>query len=134
MTEYAYRLDFKVRDYECDLEGIVNNAVYMNYLEHTRHEYFHTIGVDFSELAKNGVNLIVIRAEMDYKSSLRSGDSFWVGLRTERESRLKFVFVQDIYRAGDDRPVMKARITGTAVNEKGRPFIPDEVERAFGLK
>ena len=28
-----YRLKFKVRDYECDMQGIVNNSVYQNYLE-----------------------------------------------------------------------------------------------------
>ena len=52
MMEYAFRLDFKVRDYECDIQGIVNNGVYQNYLEHARHEYLLASGVDFAELAK----------------------------------------------------------------------------------
>ncbi len=43
MKDYKFCLDFKVRDYECDMEGIVNNATYMNYLEHARHEFLHTI-------------------------------------------------------------------------------------------
>ncbi|MBU2223338.1 MAG: acyl-CoA thioesterase, partial [Gammaproteobacteria bacterium] len=30
----VFSVDFKVRDYECDMQGIVNNAVYFNYLEH----------------------------------------------------------------------------------------------------
>ena len=33
-----YELAFSVRDYECDLQGIVNNAVYQNYYEHPRHQ------------------------------------------------------------------------------------------------
>ncbi len=37
--KYEFELEFTVRDYECDLQGIVNNAVYLNYLEHTRHQY-----------------------------------------------------------------------------------------------
>jgi len=32
-TSYQYELDFTVRDYECDLQGIVNNSVYLNYFE-----------------------------------------------------------------------------------------------------
>ena len=39
MEKYIYELEMKVRDYECDLQGIVNNANYQHYLEHTRHEF-----------------------------------------------------------------------------------------------
>jgi len=38
MENYRFKLNFEVRDYECDLSGIVNNAVYLHYLEHARHE------------------------------------------------------------------------------------------------
>jgi acyl-ACP thioesterase len=36
--QYSFRLEFSVRDYECDLQGVVNNAVYQHYLEYARHE------------------------------------------------------------------------------------------------
>lgn len=41
--EYIFELEMQVRDYECDMEGIVNNAIYQHYLEHTRHEFFSII-------------------------------------------------------------------------------------------
>lgn len=129
----AYRLEFKVRDYECDLEGIVNNAVYMNYLEHTRHEYFLSIGMDFAALAKSGINLIVVRAEMDYKFPLRSGDRFYVTVTPVRESRIRLAFMQNIFRLPDEKPIMTAKITGTAMNEKGRPCMPAELNEIFGI-
>ena len=50
MSKYIYELEMKVRDYECDLQGIVNNANYQHYLEHTRHEFLLTTGVSFAEL------------------------------------------------------------------------------------
>jgi len=129
--DYHFKLDFKVRDYECDIQGVVNNGVYQNYLEHARHEYLLQSGVNFSELAKNNVNLVVVRAELDYKLPLRSGDEFWVGINTNKPSRVRFEFLQDIYRACDNRLIMNARITGTSVNEKGRPFVPDEIAHLF---
>ena len=44
----------KVRDYECDLQGIVNNANYQHYLEHTRHEFLLSTGVSFAALHEQG--------------------------------------------------------------------------------
>jgi len=127
MIDYQFRLDFEVRDYECDLQGIVNNAVYQNYLEHTRHAFLKQKGLNFSSLSERGINLVVIRAEIDYLYPLRSGERFYVGLNVERVSRLRFGFLQDIYLLPDNKPVLKAKIIGTTVNESGKPFLPDEL-------
>ena len=127
--DYQYRIDFKVRDYECDLQGVVNNGVYMNYLEHARHEFLLDRGIDFAQLARDNVNLVVIRAELDYKLPLRSGDRFWIGLNVARPSKLRFEFLQDIYRHDDNKPVMNAKVTGTAMNERGRPMLPEAILR-----
>lgn len=130
--DYQFKLDFKVRDYECDLQGVVNNSVYQNYLEHTRHEFLLASGVDFAELTRQQINLVVVRAELDYKTPLTSGDEFWVGLNMEQASKVRFDFLQDIYRTTDDKLALKARITGTALNERGRPFVPDTLNGLFG--
>ena len=37
MSKYIFETKMEVRDYECDIEGIVNNANYLHYMEHTRH-------------------------------------------------------------------------------------------------
>lgn len=129
--EYDYKLELKVRDYECDMQGIVNNSVYMNYLEHTRHEFLLEKGINFAELAKNSVNLVVIRAELEYKFPLASGEQFWVGLNLVQSSKVRFDFLQDIYRYGDSKLILKAKITGTAVNQRGRPYVPDEIKGLF---
>lgn len=138
---HHFELEMKVRDYECDLQGIVNNSVYQNYLEHTRHEYLKSVGIDFADFAKRGINLVVARSELDYKMPLKSGDSFKVTLRTVRESRIRFAFYQDVYRI--DRPDEKAdkttattlclngKIIGTAINSEGRPFLPPELSVIF---
>jgi acyl-CoA thioester hydrolase len=131
MPDYKFKLDFQVRDYECDLQGIVNNAVYQNYLEHTRHEFLKSIGIDFAYFAEKGIHLIAIRAELDYKYPLKSGDRFWVGLNLERASRIRFAFFQDIYRQVDDKLVLKAKIVAAALNERGRPASLPEIESAF---
>ncbi|WP_291316749.1 acyl-CoA thioesterase [Desulfuromonas sp.] len=127
-----FKLDFQVRDYECDMQGVVNNAVYQNYLEHTRHEFLKSLGLDFAELTRQGVNLVVVRAELDYKSPLKSGDRFWIGTRLERISPLRLAFHQDICREPDGAPVLKARIIGTALGDRGRPRLPRQIAEALG--
>ena len=69
--------------------------------------------------------------ELDYRHPLQGGDSFWVGLKLERVSPLRFAFLQDLYRYPDNRLILNARIVGTAMNEKGRPELPGEIEKAL---
>lgn len=127
ITMYQYTEHFKVRDYECDLQGIVNNAVYQNYLEHARHEFLLHRGVDFADLARQGINLVVIRAELDYKRPLTSGDEFYVGVNFSMKDRVRFQFEQIIHRRDDDVVCVQALITGTGMNERGRPSIPRDL-------
>ena len=127
MNDYRFKLDFAVRDYECDLDGMVNNASYLNYIEHARHEFLRSSGIDFAGLAAQGVYLIVVRIELDFLYPLRSGDRFYVGLNPERVSRLRFGFQQDIFRLPDEKPVLKAKVIGSAINENGRPRLPREI-------
>jgi acyl-CoA thioester hydrolase len=115
---YDYELEFKVRDYECDIEGIVNNSVYLNYLEHTRHEFIKTIGLSFKELVNAGIIVVVARTELSFKTSLTSGDCFVVKLSVEH-SGLKYIFYEDIYRLPDNKLCLKGIITTTSlINNK----------------
>lgn len=126
-----HELEFKVRDYECDVQGVVNNSVYQQYLEHARHEFLLTRGLNFAALAAQNINLMVVRAELNYKLSLRPGDCFKVCTSLVRLSRIRFEFLQDIYRLNDEALVLQGKITGTAVNERGRPFLPAALTTLF---
>ena len=109
MEKYIYELKMKVRDYECDLQGIVNNANYQHYLEHTRHEFLTATGLSFSRLHEEGVDPVVARLTMSFKTPLRSGDEFISKLYLKKEG-IKYVFYQDIFRASDSKMVIKATV------------------------
>lgn len=126
-----FELPMVVRDYECDMQGIVNNAVYQNYLEHARHEFLKTKGLDFAALTAANINVVVIKAQLDYVRSLTSGDRFTISVKLERESRIRVVFVQEIVLEEGRQVVMRARITACSVNERGRPYFPDELRGLF---
>ena len=108
MNKYAYELKMKVRDYECDLEGIVNNANYQHYMEHTRHEFLLEAGISFADMHDHGIDAVVARVTIAYKVPLRSRDEFLSCLRIYHEG-VRYVFKQDIYRLPD----MKLAARGT---------------------
>jgi acyl-CoA thioester hydrolase len=130
--QYSYSLEFLVRDYECDLQGIVNNANYQHYLEHSRHEFLVSRGISFSALHEEGIDLIVTHAEIDYKHPLRSRDRFIVRLLLRREGNLRLIFEQDIFRLPDEKLIVHANFTGVATRN-GRPVSPGNLLKQLGV-
>ena len=112
--QYIFELPFKVRDYECDLQGIVNNANYQLYTEHTRHEFLRSRGVSFAELHERGIDAVVASMQLRFKVPLRSGDEFVSKLALKKEG-IKYVFVQDIYRLPDMKPAFKSTVEAVCV-------------------
>ena len=117
----------KVRDYECDMQGIVNNAIYQHYLEHARHEYLESKGFSFAELTRQGIIVVVVRAELDYKASLSAGEEFTVSVSAHQASRVRLVFNQEIRRKEGGELAVQAVITATSLNQRKRPYFPAEL-------
>ena len=124
MKEFDFELELQVRDYECDIQGIVNNAVYQNYLEHCRHKFLNFAGLDFAQLHNEGIDAVVIRAEIDYKFPLVPGDDFLVRLKMGKQGRLRVVFLQQIIRKGEEKLMVDAKITAV-LTKNNRPVAPD---------
>ncbi len=99
-----------VRDYECDIEGIVNNANYLHYCEHTRHLFLKECGLSFAEMHAKGVDAVVARMNLQYKTPLRPDDEFISRMRLTKEG-IKYVFHHDIFRASDEALCFRGDVT-----------------------
>ena len=130
MQDHHFKIELQVRDYECDIQGIVNNSVYQNYLEHCRHKFLNHVGLDFAQLHKDGIDAVVIRAELDYKFPLKPGDDFVVTLIIAKQGRLRIVFKQQVIRKRDKKMMVDANIT-TVLTKNGRPISPEVLEVKF---
>lgn len=128
-NQVHFDLTLKVRDYECDLQGIVNNSVYQQYMEHTRHEFISSIGLDFARLHKAGTDLVVARLEMAFKTPLTSGDEAYCTLKVEKQG-IKYIFNQEVYRKKDMKLAIKGTVTAVAV-VNGKLGIAEEVDSAL---
>lgn len=109
MKTYVYQHEDKVRDYECDLQGVVNNANYLHYMEHTRHEFLLSLGENFSDLHDRGMDLFVARIEIQLKHSPRSGDRYLSCLNASKEG-VKLVMSQDIYKLPEKELVSRGTV------------------------
>ena len=127
---YSYEIEIKVRDYECDAQGIVNNANYQHYFEHARHEFLEHAGCSFGAMREAGIEPVVARIEINYKNSLRGGELFVCKLFMRREG-IRFVFYQDIFRKSDGVLCAEAKVT-TVCTREGKIIKGDELVEMLG--
>lgn len=126
-TPPQFTTSIRVRDYETDAQGIVNNANYLHYLEITRHEFCEARGTSFKAMHEAGIDPVVRKIEIEYLESLTMGDVMTSSLRLERHGA-RYVFVQDIHNAATGRHVVHALVT-VVVLEQGRLSRGDSVAR-----
>lgn len=126
--QYIYRMPLKVRDYEVDSQGIVNNANYLHYLEHTRHEFCQERGVSFRDMQRQGIDPVVSKIEISYLTPLRLAETMTSCLWLERKGA-RFVFHQDIFNARG-KQVVKALVSIVAL-ENGRLSRGEQLAAVF---
>lgn len=115
-----------VRSYEIDVQGIVNNAHYLNYFEHARAQVLLSCGIDVGNWHHQGLDLVIVHIDMAIKTSLRANQQFVVHTNINKQGKLRLVCEQHIIRTGDDALIAKAKNTVVCVSrERGKPVFPD---------
>lgn len=129
MKEFAFQIEMKTRDYECDVQGVVNNANYQHYLEVTRHEFIQSVGESFEHWHNEGIDVMVSKITINYKSSLHGGEEFVSCLNLKRTG-VRYVFNQEIYRKSDMKLCITAEVHCVCV-VNGVLTRGDEIADAF---
>lgn len=120
----------KVRDYECDVQGHVNNANYQHYFEVTRHEFLDKVGLNFYRLHQKGIDAVVARVDIRYKVPLIGMEEFICNVTRIERQNVKYIFHQEIIRVNDNTLCAKAKIE--VVNlVNGKLSKPDLFDEAF---
>ncbi len=129
MEKYVFETRMEVRDYECDIEGIVNNANYLHYIEHTRHLFLKSLGVSFAKMHEKGVDAVVARMKLWYKAPLRCDDEFISRLNLTKKG-IRYIFTQELIRASDEKSSFLAEVELVCLIN-GRPGDSEDYNRAF---
>lgn len=108
--KYLFESTVKIRDFECDMQGVVNNAYYHNLLEQTRIEFFESIGIDVKEWSQQlGIDFVVYQTSIKYRKPISAGDKILSCLIMRREGA-RFVFSQDFRRQNSGEICINARV------------------------
>lgn len=127
--KYIFETRMEVRDYECDIEGIVNNANYLHYTEHTRHRFLRHVGLSFSQMHEKGVDAVVARMNLAFKIPLRCDDEFISRLSLKKEG-VRYIFTHDLFRASDEKLSFHATVELVCL-VNGRLAVSEDYDRAF---
>ncbi|MCL2761846.1 MAG: acyl-CoA thioesterase [Treponema sp.] len=116
----------RVRTYECDSYGHVNNANYLNYLEFARYELLRDVGFDYHKAVDAGYGLFIARIEIDYKRPALTDDLLTIKSWPIKKGAVMGTLAQEI-RCGDNL-LVEAKVTWAFVDAKtGMPVrIPKE--------
>ena len=129
MKDYLFSIEMETRDYECDIQGIVNNANYQHYLEATRHKWLQQEGFSFRQWHEQGIDIVVSEINMKFKTPLHGQETFLSCLNLRREGA-RFIFEQDIYRQTDLRLCISATVSAVCMIN-GKLTRGDEIASLF---
>ncbi|GMO30373.1 MAG: thioesterase family protein [Termitinemataceae bacterium] len=128
----ASKLKIRVRTYECDSYGHVNNANYLNYLEYARYEFLKDIGFDYKAALLDGYGIYIARIEIDYKRSAHADEEITVLTEPVKAGSVSGVVSQIITRGED--VLIESKVTWAFVNKDGTPARIPEKYSVQGLK
>lgn len=111
-----------VRSYECDSNGHVNHAVYVNYLEHARIQFLQEAGYDYPGLIAAGFSSVITRLDISYRAPAHAGNELGIETELTAAHRVSGVFRQTIWRGAT--VIAAAEVHWCVVNQAGRPARP----------
>jgi acyl-CoA thioester hydrolase len=118
---FTHRLDVRFRD--CDAMGHVNNAVYLTYMEQARFKHWRALW-RYAQDRFPDPGIILARAEVDYRSPARLGETLDVKLSVASIGRTSFHYEYEIVSAEDGRLIASAKTVQVVYDYRKQAPIP----------
>ena len=132
--DFNFKHRLRVRWGECDAQGIVFNAQYMNYIEVAQAEYFRNLGMrHYSEEVRLRFDLATVKATLEYTAPTRVDDLLDIYTRVSRLGNSSITFVTEMYLPGMDAPCNKGEVIYANFDAvTGVPRrIPDDIRKTI---
>ncbi len=127
-------MDVRIYYEDTDCGGVVYYANYLKYFERARTDYLEQNGFSVAQLAKEGTIFMVVRAELEYKSPARLGETLAVETMMSEQGKASFCFSHVIREKASGRVVVvgSATLIATTPDGKVKRIDPDLLKRLQG--
>jgi len=95
----AVAVETVVRCTEIDVNGHLNNAKFVEYLEWGREEWYESHGFGYDHLEELGVITVVVNINLNYRQPCHQGDRLRIVTSPQRRGHSSFALAQRIERS-----------------------------------
>ncbi|MFJ9152043.1 acyl-CoA thioesterase [Streptomyces sp. NPDC102270] len=122
-----YSVPVTVRGYETDVQGHLNQSVYINYAEHARWSLLKAAGITQAGLIGSGVGPVALETTIRYRRELLAGDEVEVTCAFEWGEGKTFRIQQTILKK-DGTVAAEITAVGGIMDLKERRLVAQPVE------
>jgi acyl-CoA thioester hydrolase len=130
-SKYKHKFQLRVRNFQVDSQGIVHNAIYLEYCEIGRVEYVRNLGIQLmpTGIFSDGVKINVKRNEINYEAPANVDDLLDIYTRISYIKNSSFCFEHLIYNAVSQQLLVTQKSVQVNLNPKtNRPErLPDHL-------
>ena len=124
MDEWPVTYRRKVRFSDTDAQSIVFNGNYFTYWDDTITDYFEALGIEWSDFTKRGFDMVLARAEVDFRSAARLGDTVATGARVSRFGTTSITFELTSWIEATGEVVVEGRETQVVIDHESMRPVP----------
>jgi acyl-CoA thioester hydrolase len=127
--DFRFQHSLRVRFGETDLQGIVFNSNYLTYYDVAWTEYFRELGLTWKDMVASGVDTVLARTTVEFKSAARFDELLEIHTRVSRIGNTSLSFDFAIYPEGEDRLIGLASSLYVCIDpETQQPIrVPDDL-------
>lgn len=112
-------IQITTRSTEIDIMGHVNNAVYLEYMEWSREDWYNKVGLPFEAFGEMGIGTVTVNINIDYKKELRLGEHITISTEPIRKGTTSFVLRHEIHNEKNEL-VTTATVTSVIIDFQKR--------------
>jgi acyl-CoA thioester hydrolase len=91
----------RVRYHECDMQGVVFNALYMTYADMASTDLWRELFGSYQALIERNLDIAVVSSRIDFRASARFDDELALAISISRVGRTSFDLTTHMTRGAD---------------------------------
>ena len=119
-------MDIQTRYNETDQGGRIYHSNYFVWFDIARTRFFSSIDIDYAELEKSGIFIVIKKAECEYIRPAHYNQLLTIKINEVKLNRVRLEFFYQVYH--EDVEIAKAYTKLAFINNKGKLLtIPDNI-------